>query len=101
VEAFRCELHIINVSNNQQQTRPDSLDESALLETVFSELNPTFHYIENADVEDGLNIFATRNQLDILLTIPKKHSLLEGLFKKSSTKQLLAGSQIPVMCIHH
>ncbi len=38
--------------------------------------------------------------LTLSLPFPKKHKLLEGLFKKSSTKQLVFDSHVPVMCVH-
>ena len=47
----------------------------------------------------SMNLRKTNN-LDLVITIPKKHKLLEGLFKKSSTKQLVFDSHVPVMCVH-
>ncbi len=100
VETFGCELHILNVANNIHQAKLSAAEEATLLDTVFKDVSPRFHYIENTDVEDGLNQFAETNGLDVLITIPKKHGLLEGLFKKSSTSQLLVGSHIPIVCMH-
>ena len=40
------------------------------------------------------------NNLDMVIAIPKKHKLMDGLFRKSSTKQLVFESHVPVMCVH-
>ena len=67
---------------------------------MLQELNPVYDFIRHKDIEDGINEFAEKNNLDIIITIPKKHKLLEGLFKTTSTRQLVFESHIPVMCVH-
>ncbi len=98
--AFNAELHILNVDHEDRHFKPGTPEQSALLHTLFSEFKPAYHFIEHADVEDGINEFAEKNNLDLIITIPKKHKLLEGIFKPSSTKQLVFEAHIPVMCVH-
>ena len=93
-------LHVLNVDHDNQKFKADTPQQSVLIHTVFEELNPQYHYLENRDIEDGINEFSETNNLDLVITIPKKHKLLEGLFKKSSTKQLVFQSHVPVMCVH-
>lgn len=100
VKEFGAELHVLNVDYHNKQFKPETPEQSALLHTMLEEVNPVYDFIEHKDIEDGLNEFAEKNNLDLLITIPKKHKLLDGLFKPSSTKQLVVQSHIPVMCIH-
>lgn len=100
VKELQAELHVLNVDHNNQHFNADTPVQSALLHTALGDLNPQYHYIEHRDIEDGINEFAEKNNLDLVITIPKKHKLLESLFKKSSTKQLVFQSHVPVMCIH-
>jgi nucleotide-binding universal stress UspA family protein len=100
VKEFNAELHVLNVDYHNKQFRPDTPEQSALLHTMLEEVNPVYDFIEHQDIEDGLNEFSEKNNIDILITIPKKHKLLAGLFKPSSTKQLVVQSHIPVLCIH-
>jgi len=100
VKEFQAELHVLNVDHNDQHFKEDTPMQSDFLHTAFEELNPQYHYIEHQDIEDGINEFAETNNLDIVITIPKKHKLLENLFKKRSTKQLVFESHVPVMCLH-
>jgi nucleotide-binding universal stress UspA family protein len=100
VKEFRAELHVLNVDHNDQHFKEDTPMQSDFLHTAFEELNPQYHYIEHKDIEDGINEFTETNNLDIVITIPKKHKLLETLFKKRSTKQLVFESHVPVMCLH-
>lgn len=100
VKAFNAELHVLNVDYHDKHFRPDTPEQSVLLHTLLQSANPEYHFIEHRDVEDGINEFADKNNLDLLITIPKKHKLLEGLFHRSSTKELIVQSHVPVMCIH-
>ncbi len=100
VKEFGAELHVVNVDFHNKQFKPETPEQSALLHTLLEEVNPVYDFIEHKDIEDGLNEFAEKNNIDLLITIPKKHKLLDGLFKPSSTKQLVVQSHVPVMCIH-
>lgn len=90
-------LHVLNVHYKE---RADLAEESALIQSALEEYKPQFHFIKNKDVEQGIHEFAETNNLDLIITIPKKHKLLDGLFKKSSTKELIYHSHIPVLCTH-
>lgn len=100
VREFKAELHILNVDYKEKHFRPDTPEQSFLLHNMLEELKPEYHFINHADIEDGINEFAETNNLDLVITIPKKHKLLEGIFKHSSTKDLVFHSHVPVMCVH-
>jgi nucleotide-binding universal stress UspA family protein len=100
VREFNAELHVLNVDYENKHFKPDVPEQSLLLHTMLEDINPKYHFIENKNVEEGINEFAEKNNLDLIISIPKKHKLLEGIFKPSSTKQLLFQSHIPVMCVH-
>ncbi len=100
VNSFHAEFHVLNVDFENRHFKPETPEESLLVHTLFEELNPVYDFIENPDVPKGIDNFAEKNNLDLLITIPKKHTLLEGLFRKSATKQLVSHSHLPVMCVH-
>ncbi len=100
VKEFNAELHILNVDYKEKHFRPETPEQSFLLHNLLKVINPNYHFINNADIEDGINDFAETNNLDLVIAIPRKHRLLEGIFKPSSTRQLVFQSHIPVMCVH-
>lgn len=100
VNEWGAELHVLNVDHKEKHFTPDTPEQSALLHTMLEGARPQYHFIDHEDIEDGINEFAEKNNLDMIITIPKKHKLLEGIFKPSSTKQLVYQSHVPVMCIH-
>jgi nucleotide-binding universal stress UspA family protein len=100
VKEFNAELHILNVDKDDQHFQADTPLQSERLHSALNEMTPQYHYIEHDDIEDGINHFAETNNLDLVITIPKKHKLVQSLFKKSSTRQLVFESHVPVMCVH-
>jgi len=100
LKEFGAELHVLNVDHEGRHFKPETPEESVMLHTLLEDLNPNYHFIENVDIEDGINAFVEENHIDLLITIPKKHTFLDNLFKKSSTKQLVTQSHVPVMCVH-
>ena len=100
VKEFGAELHVLNVDHEGRHFKPETPEESLMLHTLLDGLNPNYHFIDNADIEDGINDFVEKNGIDLLITIPKKHKLLDSLFKHSSTKELVTHSHVPVMCVH-
>jgi len=100
IKEFKGELHILNVDHDQYGENKVTQQQVSFLQASLQECNPQFHFIQHKDIEEGINEFAENNNLDLIITIPKKHKLLDHLFRKSSTKQLVFGSHIPVMCIH-
>lgn len=100
VKEFNAELHVLNVDYNDRHFTAETPEQSALLHTLLKDSKPVYHFISNKDVEDGINEFTDNNKIDLLISIPKKHKLLESFFKTSSTKQLVYQSHVPVMCVH-
>ena len=100
IKEFNAELHVLNVDYENRRFKPETPEQSLMLHTMLEDVNPSYHFIEQKDIEEGINQFAEKNNLDLIIAIPKKHKLLEGIFKPSSTKQLVFQSHIPVMCVH-
>ena len=100
IEEFGAELHVLNVDHEGKNFKPETPEESMMLHSLLEDLNPHYHFIDHVDIEEGINDFVETNGIDLLITIPKKHKLLDSLFKNSSTKQLVTQSHVPVMCVH-
>jgi len=100
VREFGAELHVLNVDYHDKHFTPETPEQSAMLHTMLEEIKPVYDFIENKDIEDGINDFAEKKNLDLIIAIPKKHKLLDGFFHTSSTKQLIFQSHVPIMCIH-
>lgn len=99
VNLFKAELHVLNVDFERRHFTSYTPEETLNLDTMLSGMNPTFDFIEDKDVDEGINEFAVKNNIDLLITLPRKHKLIESLFEKSFTRELIHHTSIPLMCI--
>ena len=100
VNFFNAELHVLHVDYKQRNFTPDTPEQTLSIDMLLSGMNPTYDFIENKSINEGINDFAEKNNIDLIITLPQKHSFLESLFEKSVTRELLHHTHIPVMCIN-
>ncbi|MBC7890183.1 MAG: universal stress protein [Ferruginibacter sp.] len=100
VTDFHAELHVMNVDHNNNNPNPGKANESLLMNNLLRDTKAEFHSIEAGEITDGINWFIDKSKLDWLVVIPKKHKLLEKVFRRSHTKELVYHTHIPVLCIH-
>lgn len=99
VTDFNAELHVLN-TGKEKVFDPDVIYESGLMQEMLMDLKPNYHFITHQDVDTGIMEFSEKNQIDLLVVLPKRHSLIEQLIHRSHTKQLVLHSHVPVMALH-
>ena len=99
VNDFNAELHILN-TGKKEVFDADIVFESGLMQEMTMALKPKFHFINNENTDEGIMDFADKNQIDLLIVLPRRHNLLGSIFHKSHTKQLVLHSHVPVMALH-
>ncbi len=99
VQDFNAELHVLNISKKEQHS-PHTVFESGTLMEMLAPLNHEYHFIINENIDEGIIDFCEKNNIDLLVVMPKRHSLLDKLINKSHAKQLVLHSHVPVMALH-
>lgn len=64
-------------------------------------VNHSFHYSQNEDVVDGINQFVDEHKIDMVVMIPRVHSLLYNLFHESQVKQMAFHTKVPLLALHN
>ena len=101
VKEFNAELHILHVSEKPRgEFSAEIIEQSGLLQEMLSDLHPQYDFLHAPEVEKGVTDFAEENKFDLLIIIPKKHSLVSKIFQHSHSKQLVLHTHIPVMSLH-
>ena len=101
LDSFKPNLHIVNVdSEHYIQLTEDYKRERDWMEKYSRITKPKFYFIRMYDFLDATSNFAADQNIDLIVTIPRKHSFLSGLYKTSHTKKLAYHSHIPVAAIH-
>ena len=99
VEDLHAELHVIN-SGRDETYQPDTVFESGMLQEILAPLKPQYHLITGENADEGIISFVEDNNIDLLVTLPKRRGLLEMLAHRSISKQLVLHSDVPVMTMH-
>lgn len=101
VNEFNAELHIIYITDEWGNSYDDqTIEESGLLQEMLGDLKPKYHFIHEPVVETGINQYAERNKLDLLIIVPKKHSLVGKIFNPSHSKKVVLNAHIPILSLH-
>ena len=98
---FKPELHILHVNTETEKKISDTeIEGSEWVRDMFIELKPQFHFLNKQHIEEAVNEFAEKNNLDMLIVIPKKHGLLETIFQRSEAKHIALRAHVPLLSIH-
>ena len=100
LDESNAKLFVLNIDHNEKHFDTDTPYEAFTLNNLLKKYNPEYHFLDDPDFIHGINDFVEKYEVDMIITIPKKHGLFEGLFKRSHTKQLAFHSHVPLMCIH-
>jgi nucleotide-binding universal stress UspA family protein len=101
LEMFKPTLHIVNVdSEHYVELTEEYRAERNKLERIFQDFDPQFSFIRLYDFLDAISSITHDRNIDLLITIPRSHSFLKGLFKPSHTKRLAYHSHVPLLTIH-
>jgi nucleotide-binding universal stress UspA family protein len=100
LDETKAKLFILNIDHENKNFSADTPFESLMLDTLFYGYAPEYHFVDSTDFVEGINNFAVDKNIDLIITIPKKHGFFESLFKTSHTKKLAFHSHVPLMVIH-
>ena len=90
-EELNAKLHVIHVkTDNRAYERPDK---------TASELNAACHIVRDQEFVHGVQTYAIQNNIDLMIILPHRHSLMERLFFRTHTAELVQKLPIPIMCI--
>ena len=100
LDTFKPELDILNVDSEHfvELTEEFKLERSAM-EDKLGKYDPNFSFLRAYDVLDGINSYVKTKEIDVIISVPRKHSFLSQLFKTSHTKKLAYHSTVPILAI--
>lgn len=100
LDTFKAKLLVLNVDHRQKHFTVETPFETLLLDTLLQGYSPEYHFIDSPKVVEGIMQFADEHHVQLIITVPKKHGLLEGLFHTSYTKKLAFHTHVPLLLLH-
>lgn len=99
LERLKSQLLVFNVVEEGKHFDSENLGGFPKLKDLLDEFAAEYHYSENKSVANEIANFSKEHQAGLIITIPKLHGLLENLFRRSVSKQLIKKSTIPVLVL--
>lgn len=100
LDSLNAKLFVLHVEDYNKENVPDIKFESLMLDTLLAGYDKEYHFIDNPDFTEAINDFAKEKNIDLIITIPKKHGFFNSIFKRSHTKMLAFHTHVPLMVIH-
>ncbi|MBB5438368.1 nucleotide-binding universal stress UspA family protein [Pedobacter sp. AK017] len=97
IHALNAKLYILNVAKNTASFNPDTIAELAALHRLWDDEEPEYHYTDHEDLVAGIMEFASEQQIQLLVTVPRAYGFFEGLFHRSLTSKLAYHTNLPLL----
>ena len=99
IELFNAELHVLHISPKQYISF-ESASEAKKLEHVLKGIKRSYHFQTHEKFEEGLNQYIDDHQIDMVVILPRAHTFLDRVLKRSHTSQIVFQSKTPLLTIH-
>lgn len=101
LDLFKAKLHIINVDSEHYITVNENYETTQQqINDMLGQYNPDFYFMRWYSFQEAINQFVADNNIDLILIVPKYHSLLSRVTGNSHTKELVYHSTVPVLAVH-
>ncbi len=101
VRLFKSHVNVINITPVDEKLPPVSKAIAGIkLEHALEDVNHTFWFAKNENVVNGINDFVREKKMDLVVMIPRKHSLLKSIFNEPETKRIAFHTKVPLLALH-
>lgn len=97
VKDMRAELHVVQFNKDDSYHSDEAIETGLKLRELLAILNPHYHLITGQSTDESIIGFVENNDIDLLITLPKRRGLLNQLIHRSVSKRIILHSHIPVM----
>lgn len=96
----KASIKVLHVVDGEEKLSNSQKENKQLLETYFKGLDYSFHTLDNADTNSGINCFVESRDSDLITFINKKHSFFGSILSRPLVKSLGLYSKVPVLAMH-
>ncbi|MDO8998628.1 MAG: universal stress protein [Bacteroidota bacterium] len=101
VHLFKAHVNVINIVDDIKKLPTVKKAVVGIkLEHALEDINHTFYFAENKNVVEGINQFIKEKKMDMVVMIPRKHSLLKRIFNEPQTKRIAFHTNVPLLALH-
>lgn len=97
VKIFDAHLFILHIIEEAEAGSEVDLSELA---GEMWRLNTSVHTFPSGTMIPDINLFIREIGADMIVMVPRKHSILSGILEEAKTKQMAFHSEVPVLAMH-
>ncbi|MCE3296007.1 MAG: hypothetical protein K0R65_1721 [Crocinitomicaceae bacterium] len=98
---FHSPVYILNVvPETEAPVLLSKQVENYKFDRILEGIEHSFHQVQNEDLIDGINEFVEDHAIDLVVMIPKMHSMIENIFNDSNTKRMAFHAKVPLLSLH-
>jgi nucleotide-binding universal stress UspA family protein len=98
-EKYKSAVHIVRVIKKGMDEGLERATRSERLNWLLQDVEVCYDFINGENVAKAMNNFVVKNAVDMVAAIPHEHTLLERLFTKSVTKDLVFHTHVPLLVL--
>lgn len=100
-QILQSHIYIIHVNPEEENIEEmKKKHASYILDHFFNDINHSFHSIKDVDIITGIKTFINKKEIDLVVMIPREHSVWKALFQEPNTKKLAFHTQTPLLTLH-
>ncbi|MGC8749850.1 universal stress protein [Hydrotalea sp.] len=100
LDATHAALYVMNIDKDNSHFTADTPHQSLMLHNLLHQYDPEYHFVDSDNFMEATNTFVHQHKIDLLITIPKRRSFFDTIFKRSHTKMMAFHSNVPLMVVH-
>ncbi|GAB5538888.1 MAG: universal stress protein [Salibacteraceae bacterium] len=101
IEKNHGSLSILTVDTNGDDISVEEAEHGYDIHVQFQNLEHAFDVVDSEDPESAILEYSKVNEMDMIVTIPRKSGWLKRLIGKSISEKLAEHSNIPVLALKH
>ena len=101
LDVFRPELYVLHIDESKTATLGDSFkQEKEKMDQLLLGFNPQYSFLETNNFIKGINDFVKKENVSMIITVPRHHSFLNNLFTSTHTEKLVYHTDVPILAVH-
>jgi nucleotide-binding universal stress UspA family protein len=95
---FNAEIHVLNFES-EDNFDAEYVSTSNKLERDLKPFELKFHFVASNHIDKSIVEFVDKNYINLLIIMPKHHTVIEKMFSKSHSKTLVIHSHVPILSL--
>jgi len=97
---YEVSVDIIYVSDHGEGISSEAIRESAFVKMYLADFKPSVQMLAGFDIQMELENYVAKNNIDLLLLLPKERGFAGRIFHKSLSKKMVMHPAVPMMMLH-